>query len=199
MKMYLKTILINLALIIVGNLIYIYFDKSSVGSMFLWLFVSIVYCGISSVIITIIAFLLPDKFFSPYRTRFKVFSFENSLYKKMKVKNWKDRVPELGSLSGFSKGSLSQPNNSNYIYKFLTETCKAEFLHFYSALAGIINFFIIPSQYVLSIALPIFLLNFMLHMMPVLIQRFLRPKFLRMYERLQNNKTFEALNISQMN
>ena len=40
---------------------------------------------------------------------------EQELYKKLKVRRWKDKVWELGGLGGFSKKKLADPSDPKYI------------------------------------------------------------------------------------
>lgn len=193
MKLYLKILSIALFIIIGVNIYCALAGDNNVGVMFLWLLLAIAICGLSSVVIMISTRLLPDKLFSPYRRRFKVYKKENKLYTKLKVKKWKDKVPELGKIGGFAKNKINEPNNPKYIFKFLTETCIAEALHFYSILAGGLLFIFIPSQYLFTITIPIFLLNGFLHLMPVIIQRYIRPKFLFIYQKLLEQEVEEEL------
>ncbi len=184
MKLYFVILLISLSIIITGNIFYVQNIGVSIGNMFLWLLIAILICGIASALITIFTRIIPSKFFSPLKKRYKVFPKENKLYLKLKIKKWKDKVPELGKLGGFAKNKIQEPNNSEYIYKFLTETCIAEFLHGYSIIAGLLVFLILPRIYFWTLSLPIFILNTILHVMPLLIQRYIRPKFLKIYNRL---------------
>lgn len=185
MKLYIAILATGLTIIAGGNLFYTLSKDMSVGTMFLYLLLAVAICGFMSAIIMFITRILPSKVFSPYRKRFKVFDKESKLYNKLKVKKWKDKIPELGKLSGFAKTEIAEPNNPKYIYKFLTENCIAEALHFYSIIAGLLVFIFLPREYVFTIGLPIFFLNMFLHAMPILVQRYLRPKFVKIYNRLK--------------
>ena len=184
MKLYIAILSVGLTIIMGGNLFYVLTENKDVGAMFLYLFLAVVVCGLMSGVITLITRILPSKVFNPYRKRYKVYSKENELYNKLKIKKWKDKIPELGKLSGFAKTEIAEPNNPEYIYKFLTENCIAEALHFYSIVAGLLIFIFLPREYIFTIGLPVFFLNFLLHIMPILVQRYLRPKFLKIYNRL---------------
>lgn len=190
MKLYIIILVAGLTLTAGGNLFYALSKDMSVGTMFLYLLLAVAICGIMAGIITLITRILPAKVFSPYRHRYKVSSKENKFYNKLKIKKWKDKIPELGKLSGFAKTEIAEPNNPQYIFKFLTENCIAEALHFYSIVAGLLVFVFLPREYVFTIGLPIFFLNMLLHIMPIFVQRYLRPKFLKIYNRLisQNEK-----------
>ena len=190
MKLYIIILVAGLTLTAGGNLFYALSKDMNVGTMFLYLLLAVAICGIMAGIITLITRILPAKVFSPYRHRYKVSSKENKFYNKLKIKKWKDKIPELGKLSGFAKTEIAEPNNPQYIFKFLTENCIAEALHFYSIVAGLLVFVFLPREYVFTIGLPIFFLNMSLHIMPIFVQRYLRPKFLKIYNRLisQNEK-----------
>ena len=188
MKLYIAILATGLTIIAGGNLFYTLAKDMNVGIMFLYLLLAVAICGLMAGIITLITRILPKKVFSPYRKRFRVNDKENKLYNKLKIKKWKDSIPELGKLSGFSKSEISEPNNPNYIFKFLTENCIAEALHFYSIVAGLLVFIFLPREYVFTIGLPIFFLNLILHLMPILVQRYLRPKFFKLYNRLLRQK-----------
>ncbi len=76
---------------------------------------------------------LPVEFFKPtswlYRTRF----FEKNLWifeRFFKIKSWKHRLPDGSKMfaSGFAKKKL-QRTESEYINRFIVETCRGEFAH----------------------------------------------------------------------
>lgn len=197
MKVYTKLISIFLILILTCNAIWASCNNYYFPDLLLWIFIAILICGLSSGIITILSHIFPEKWYSPYRKRFKVSKKENKFYIKLKIKKWKDKVPELGKLGGFSKSKIENAKNPQYIFKFLTETCIAESLHFFSILSGILVFFFLPKEYLLIIALPIFILNTILHLLPIIIQRYIRPKFLKIYNHIlqyeENNNIDNAL------
>lgn len=184
MKLYLKILIIGLTSIIALNIVFSLINSYHIGEMFLYLLLAIAICGIMSVVIMVTTRVLPEKVFSPYRHIFRVNSKENKLYAKLKIKKWKDKIPELGKLGGFAKNHINEPSSPQYIFKFLTETCIAETLHIYSILFGGLVFIFLPSQYLFTISIPVFILNGFLHLLPVLIQRYVRPKFLKIYQHL---------------
>ena len=185
MKLYLSIILIFLVVLISGNMFYVQSIGVSVETMLLWLFIAILICGVSSTLITITTRIVPEKWFNPFRRVYKISPREKNIYLKLKIKKWKDVIPELGKLGGFAKNKCKEPNNPQYIFKFLTETCIAETLHLLSAISGILVLIILPKQFFFTMSLPIFLLNALLHIMPMLVQRYIRPKLLKIYNRLE--------------
>ena len=59
--------------------------------------------------------ILPERLFFADNPRFEVSEREKELYKKLKVRLWKDKVWELGGLGGFSKKRLTEPDNPEYL------------------------------------------------------------------------------------
>ena len=80
------------------------------------------------VISLILRFCLPKSCWDYKRKYFKVSDNERKFYEKLKIRNWKDRVPEWGKTAGFSKSHL-QSLDAEYLQKFIYETyvvCNAE-------------------------------------------------------------------------
>ncbi len=117
---------------------------------------------------------------------FKVKDKEMKFFEKIKVKKWKHKIPELGKLGYFSKKnvlSLEEP----YLKLFLQETCFGETLHLFS---GILTFPILIFMPINSLifTLPILLVNLSLHILPCIVQRYVRYKLVRIYNHKFNSK-----------
>ena len=146
----------------------------SLGTMFL-IVVDIVTAWLSQ--------LVPKKWINPNFVGFRVFKFERYLYEALGIKKWKEKVPELGGLfRKFSKGHL-QEYSSDYIKHFIIETIYGEMAHTWAILTGLFVFAIFP-DFPLNFALPLFLINAFMHTPPAMIQRYTRPKLLKIYDRL---------------
>jgi len=182
MKLYVKIIGTNILIVLTINMAYCLIANLSLGLAMLYAFLSLAICGGTCGIISILSHLLPKVFFSQKNPCFHVFGFERNLYEKIMIKKWKDKIPELGKLCGFKKDKLYNPNDPIYMKTAIQQNCIAESLHSLSALIGIAIFFVLPSSFVLSVGIPVFVLNSVLHGLPVLIQRYHRPKFVRIYE-----------------
>ncbi len=165
----------------------------SIGTIFLHFFIAVAFCGLISFLIMLMIHKLPSKYFKPDLKFFKTFKIEKQIYKILKVKKWKDKVPELGKFGGFEKNKLKDPTNPKYLEEFLTDSCKSEAIHSLSAFLAIFMFFIIPKPFKLLIALPVFIVNFICHIMPVLIQRYMRPRLLTLYKLSKSRKQKEML------
>ena len=144
-------------------------------------------------LIAIIINKIPDKFFGIDNPLYNVSEFEKTLYKKIKVRSWKDKVWELGGLGGFSKKSLESPDSPEYIEKFIIECNKGVLTHRLSYPIGFLPMLFIPN--ICAIAFPVAAVNFFLNILPTLVLRYNTPKLRimlkRMYkksERLENQR-----------
>lgn len=131
---------------------------------------------------------LPRKWFSPYKKIYHVHRKERKIYDALRIKVWKDSIPEMGGkLCDFPKDKIDN-NDPEYLMMFLQETGYAEIIHYFMAFSSIVNFFIFyfagfPMDQLLIIVLPLAIINFVLQIPPILIQRYNRPRLLIMYER----------------
>lgn len=181
---------IGLSIVLILGLNLIFNWSTSTLLWFLLVFGVVV---VATFLIAYLASLLPVKFYEPDRKMFHVFKFEKKLYEKIGIKHWKDKIPELGKqLSGFDKHTIAEPNNPDYIHKFLLENCKGDFLHtisiLYSIASILILIFILPWPFILTMWLPTALVAVVVHSLSLMILRYTRPKLLILYKRLNRNK-----------
>lgn len=74
---------------------------------------------------------IKDNDFNPEKKMFREKNFEKSgtfYIKNLKIKKWKDYLPQYTSKTGFSKKSFIS-KEINYINQFVAETCRAEWNH----------------------------------------------------------------------
>ena len=135
-------------------------------------------------LIAIIINKLPDKFFGVNNPLYNVSEAEKNLYKKLKVRNWKDKVWELGGLGGFSKKNLANPNSPEYIEKFIIECNKGVLTHRLSYPIGFLPMLFIPNICAFSIAFPVAMVNLFLNILPTLALRYNTPKLKMMLKRM---------------
>lgn len=128
---------------------------------------------------------LPDKWFGVDNPWFRVSETERKLYKKFKVRNWKDKVWELGGLGGFRKKNLVSPNSPEYIEKFIIECNKGVLTHRLSYPVGFLPMLFIPNICAFSIALPVAMVNLFLNILPTLALRYNTPKLQAMLKRMK--------------
>lgn len=132
------------------------------------------------VAITVRAF--PPKHFDPNKKFFAPRSWEPKLYNLICVRKWKDKIPEVGKiLVKFDKRSVEDKDNPEYLYKFLVELGYAEVMHWLSGPIGFLAIFLFPLEYALLFGVPLSIVNLFLQILPAIVQRFNRPRLLKLY------------------
>ncbi len=141
--------------------------------------------------------LLPEGAVDPFRRIYRVAKWEKKFYKKMGIVKWKDKIPEAGGiLAKFQKKKVLDFHDNEYIMRFMRESVYAEIMHVLSAIAGLAIPALcalrllwpdaVPQVYWgLRIALPVALVNFVLQVLPVMVQRYVRPQLMSVYVRNQ--------------
>lgn len=142
--------------------------------------IAMIYVLVLEAIPAIIYRFLPKALFNYKNWVFRIRKKEKSIYIKLGIRKWKDKIPELGWTAGFPKRHVKS-NEAQYLGKFLNETCFAECLHFTSSLLGFTTlFFFPPAQYFFVI--PIIIFNIILNTLPCLVQRYTRSRLVKVYE-----------------
>lgn len=144
-------------------------------------------------LIAIIINKLPDGWFGVDNPLYRVSDRERRLYKKLKVRLWKDKVWELGGLGGFSKKVLKRPNDPAYIEKFIIECNKGVLTHRLSYPIGFLAMLTLPNVCALTVALPVAAVNLVLNILPTLALRYNTPMLKSLLRRLKKNNKEEAL------
>ena len=160
---------------------------------FLYFLLTISVVVVPTVILVLIVGNLPQKAYNPTKKIYHVFSFETKFYEFLGVRKYKDKIPELGKqLSNFDKSKIDRPDDPKYIFLFLTENCKGSLTHVVSILWGFVSvipaIFIFPMPYILSMWLPAMLLNTTLHFISMSVLRYMRPRLLKLYNRLKEKE-----------
>ena len=132
---------------------------------------------------------MPNKWFGVDNPRYRVSKKETQLYKKLNVRAWKDKVWELGGLGGFSKKSLKEPDNVEYIETFIIECNKGVLTHRLSYPIGFLAMLTLPKICAFSIALPVALVNLYLNILPTIVLRYNTPMLISLLTRLKRKKT----------
>lgn len=140
--------------------------------------------GISALIIRR---LTPKAWYRPSRRIFRVSRKERDLYNKLKIKAWKDKVPELGGFTSFHKNELQSMSDKEYLERFIIEANYGVVIHIANALLGALVIFI-PVCKAPYIALPVIAVNFILSLLPIFILRYTSYTLLRLYERSIGDK-----------
>lgn len=130
---------------------------------------------------------LPMSWFSPGKKIFQVSKKEKKFYQSIKIKSWKDKIPELGGFTSFHKNELSSSNDIEYLKRFIIESNYGVIIHIENALLGFL-IFLIPMCSTPSIWIPIFAVNFVLSMLPVFVLRYVTHTLNRLYEKQIKSK-----------
>lgn len=140
------------------------------------------YIVIATVFCTALQFLLdgivaiainkmPDTWFGVDNPMYSVSPREREIYKKLKVKRWKNKVWELGGLGGFSKGAISSPDDPKYIEKFIIECNKGVLTHRIGYAVGFLAMLTLKMPCAVTIAMPVAIVNLFLNVLPTIVLR----------------------------
>ena len=181
---YLIVVFISMALIIGGNCLFAAeFTLATLGESALAVVIATAAIFAEDAISALaIRHLTPEKWYLPERKIFKVSKSERNFYNKLKIKAWKDYVPELGCFTSFHKDKLESRSNGDYLKRFLIESNYGVVIHLANALLGFVILFI-PFCSSPAIWIPVFAVNFILSLLPVFILRHTSYTLLRLYRR----------------
>jgi hypothetical protein len=185
MKLYLTTIGIAMAIIAALNILF-------GTAAWYYVIIAVVWCtALQFALDGLLAILInkmPDKWFGTDNPLYRVSDTERELYKKLKVRLWKDKVWELGGLGGFSKKNLTEPDDPAYIEKFIIECNKGVLTHRLSYPIGFLAMLTLPNVCALTIALPVSLVNLYLNILPTLALRYNTPMLQGILKRLKRKQ-----------
>ena len=182
MKLYLSVIGIAMLLISIANILF------GIASWY-YVIIAVVWCTALQFAldggIALLINKLPDKWFGVENRLYHVSESEKKLYKKLKVRLWKDKVWELGGLGGFSKKEFLDPNNPAYIEKFIIECNKGVLTHRLSYPIGFLAMLTLPNTCAFTIAIPVAIVNLFLNILPTLALRYNTPMLKNALRRLK--------------
>ena len=138
--------------------------------------------AINGLVATVCSKWLPNKWFLGNKKFYTASKKECIFYEKIGIKKWKDRTIELGILNGFRKNKLNEPNNPEYIKRFILENNKGFLTHFVSLFVSAAYVFIMPIKFWLPTALPIAITSILINIMPVMILRYNMPRLQALYK-----------------
>ncbi len=180
---YITVIIISALLIIFSNMAALAFAWEALGAVALSVAVGVIaVIAIDGIGALAIRRLTPKTWYHPKRRFFEVSKRERNFYNKLCIKSWKDLVPELGLFTGFSKSEVMSTSDKEYLERFLIESNYGIIIHAANALFGFL-IMLIPHCSAFSVWFPIFIVNFVLSLMPVCILRYTSYTLLRLYKR----------------
>lgn len=117
--------------------------------------------------------LLPAKCANADKKMFIVSPREKKFYEKLKIRKWKDKIPEIGQFTGFRKNKIADPKSLEYLDRFLLEICYGELGHIASVFTSfllLLFFFITPLW--IAIALPVAIVSAFMNLPSLFILRY---------------------------
>ena len=124
-------------------------------------------------LVATIARLMPAKFADHTKKVYQVSAKEKKFYEKLKIRLWKDKIPEIGHFTGFRKNKLAEPQSIEYVDRFLLESCYGEIGHFFALFLGFTVLFLYPlSDVWFALAIPVAIVNFFLNLPSLLVLRY---------------------------
>ena len=187
MLLYLIVILVSMAVVVIGHGLFmapVFSQPMELLLVLLYLIIgTVAVIAIDGVFALFIRRLTPEKWYLPGKKLFVVSKKETKFYKFLKIKSWKDKVPELGMFTGLSKSELGDTNDIKYLRQFLIEINYGTIIHLVNALTGFLVILIpMPLFVSAGIWVPIFVVNFVLSIMPVFILRYTSYTLYRIYQ-----------------
>lgn len=192
MVLYLSIVIIATIVIAVANIL---FNPVAMDWAWYWVAIgsvisTIAEIGINAIFATLIQ-ALPDRYFDPSKNRFIVGKKERRFYEKLGIKSWKEKVWELGALGGFRKNKIAEPNNPDYLHKFLVEANKGFVIHVVGCFVGFAVIFVLPLKFAWTIGVPVAIVGLFLNILPAMILRYNSTKLRVAYERARRLKERE--------
>ncbi len=135
---------------------------------------------------------LPNKWFSHEKKFFSVSLKEKNFYEKLKIKKWKDKIPELGGFTKFSKGKIEKPFDNEYLSRYLLEACYGFVIHIVTVFTGFAIIFICPLRYWFCFGLPVAFVNAVLNVLPAFTLRYNTYKLCVLYKRNEKRNALAA-------
>ena len=188
MKLYLLIIGVAMAMIAGVNI------ACGVASP-LYAAVAVVFCVVLQIALDALAALAirltPDRLYPAESPRYRVSPWEKKLYLKLGVRVWKDHIPDLGGIGGFSKKRLQSPDDPAYIEKYIIECHKGVLTHRLCYPLGLLVMLTLPNLCAFTIGLPVAVINLILNALPTMALRYNTPMLLGMLKRMRR-KTVQA-------
>ena len=117
--------------------------------------------------------LLPKKCANHEKKFFTTSAKEKKFYEKLKIRKWKDFVPEIGQFTGFRKNKLVDPNSVEYLDRFLLEICYGELGHLLSLPLGFLILLFFPMTKIwFAVSIPVAIVNIFMNLPSLFILRY---------------------------
>ncbi len=149
--------------------------------------------------------LLPAKCANFEAKIFVVGNKEKKFYEKLKIRKWKDKVPEIGQLTGFRKNKIAAPKSLDYLDRFLLEIAYGEIGHFTSFFTSFLLLLFFPLYDLwFAVAIPVSIVGSVLNIPSFIILRYnsyklrvLRNSALKKEQRAAQRQAAEAAPVEE--
>ena len=180
MLLYILTIGIAMVLIFLGNFFWFPIDYSLVKILLLDLMLPFLMVAWDGIFATLIRRAFPEKWFTKDVKFHDVGKKECKFYELLGIKLWKDHVLELGMFTSFSKKKVSNPNDPEYISRFIMECNYGAQIHLWNFILGFVPIFFFPREIGIRFILPAVIANSILSILPLMILRYNVPRLKRL-------------------
>ena len=183
MKLYLSAIGVCIVLLSVVNLL----AGSPLAGVGIWqTFALTALAAVAAIAVDgLFAFLirrLPAKWFSCEKRGFAAFPKEKKFYEKLRIRKWKDKIPELGQFTNFHKNKIAEPKNNAYLERYMLEAAYGEVIHFAGVFAGFLVILFFPFRFILCLTLPVAAVNIFFNLPSLFILRYNYYKLRVLYD-----------------
>ena len=180
MLLYILVIGLTMLLVFCGNFFWFPVDMSLLKiSLFTLMlpFLVVAWDGISA---TFVRRALPEKWFTKDVKFHHVGKKECKFYELLGIKYWKDHVLELGMFTSFSKKKVANPNDPEYISRFIMECNYGVQVHLWNFILGFVLLLFFPRLISYRFILPAVIANSILSILPLMILRYNVPRLERL-------------------
>ncbi|MCR4911793.1 MAG: hypothetical protein K5925_04650 [Bacilli bacterium] len=134
-------------------------------------------------IVAIIGRKLPEKMMNPKKGIILTRDWEMKMFEALKVKAWKDYMPDLGRFTNFPKGNLMDPLNNEYIKRYILEASYGVWIHYASVPASplilLLGFIQPESVATWTVGVPVVFVNMVLILLPAWTLKYNLPRLVR--------------------
>lgn len=157
------------------------------------LFHCVIYYAITGIAGFILGRLLPKGWFHSQSFWFRSHGFEQNgkIYERLGIRRWQKRVPDMSKILPWAMPAKKLTADFKaQLPRMLEETCIAEFIHSLLCITGLYGLKLWPGPG----GLILYVLYVVLFNLPfILIQRYNRPRLLRLLQKLQPERSAKSL------
>ena len=103
-------------------------------------------------------------------------------WEELRIRKWKDKIPELGQFTNFHKNKIAEPKNNAYLERYMLEAAYGEVIHFAGVFAGFLVILFFPFRFILCLTLPVAAVNIFFNLPSLFILRYNYYKLRVLYD-----------------